>query len=125
MVLPSDIISLLRPIHYASYTGYGYQALSQDNGTFRIKRSSVKRSGWDGKSQINSEMAETLSNKEALNWFKSLLHDLYGFSEVHYYVNMNARTEKEREVFSISTSPIWLLKGDYLCEISVKIPGLH
>ena len=69
--------------------------------------------------------AETLSNKEALNRFKSLLHNLYSFSEVHYYVNINAQTEREREVFSISTSPIWPLEGDRLCETNVKIPGLH
>ena len=38
---------------------------------------------------------------------------------------MDARTEREREVFGISTSPIWPLEGDRLCETSVKIPGLH
>ena len=125
VVLPSDIVSSSRPIHYASHTGYGYRALSQDNGIFRIERFSVKRSGWDGKFQTNSETAETLSDKEALNRFESLLHDPYGFSEVHYCVDMDARTEREREVFGISTSPIWPLEGDRLCETSVKIPGLH
>ena len=125
VVLPSDIVSSSQPKHYASHTGYGYRALSQDNGTFRIERFSVKRHGWDGQSRTNSKMAKTLSDKEILDRFERLLRDPSGFDNVHYCVDMDARTKKDREVFCVSTSPIWPLEGDRLCETNVEIPGLH
>ena len=125
VVLSSEIVGSSRPIHYASCTGYGYQALSQDNSTFRIERFSVKRSGWDGESRTNGESVEALSVKVILNRFERLLRDLSGFDKVHYCVDMDARTKKDREVFGLSTSPIWPLEGDRLCETSVEILGLH
>jgi len=120
VLLPEDIASLSKRVHYTKQKGYCFWAQPQSNGTFIIERSEK-----NDVFEADSEPVNIPSKTAAVQRFEQLLHEKPGLENVRYCFDIDVRTTTARESLGLPNSPIWPLKGNRLSETKMRIPGIH
>ncbi len=120
VLLPEDIASLSKRVHYTKQKEYCFWAQPQSNGTFIIERSEK-----NDVFEADSEPVNISSKTATVQRFEQLLHEKPGLENVRYCFDIDVRTTTARESLGLPNSPIWPLKGNRLSETKMRIPGIH